>query len=109
MLEADSVEVTSTGETPTPVSVSAEEFASGANSARLNGLLVRVNSLSLESNAGTSWTMTGEPAGTLTVGNRLIGSLPSYPGGQVRITGIADTVSSGQLLPRLSTDIQKLV
>jgi hypothetical protein len=39
----------------------------------------------------------------------LIGSLPSYPGGQVRITGIADTLSSGQLLPRISADIQKLI
>ena len=76
VLEVDSVEVTSTGETPTPVNVTSEEFAAPANAAALNGLLVRVNSLSLTSNAVTSWLMTGEPSGALTVGNRLIGPCP---------------------------------
>jgi hypothetical protein len=45
---------------------------------------------------------------SITVGNRVIGTLPSgHTSGQTfsSIVGIADTLDSGQLLPRDSADI----
>lgn len=106
VLDVETEEVTSVGAMPTPVSLTAEELSLPANAAELNGLLVKVGELSQSGSTSTTWTMTGAP-GSFVVGDRLIGSLPSYPGGHVVITGIADTLASGELLPRSNADIQQ--
>jgi hypothetical protein len=109
-LEAESVEVTSTGPTPTPVSVTAEEFANSANAARFNGLLVTISTtLKLSTNNTTTWSMTGSPSGSLTIGNRIIGTLPSFPNETFfsPTIGIADTLDSGYLLPRSAPDLHE--
>jgi hypothetical protein len=102
-LAAEALTVTQAiGEVDTPVVVSATEFKETAKAAKLSGLLVSVAGLELLT-PGTTWEMS---AGVV-VGNRVIGTLSGHSSGQTfsSIVGIADTLDSGQLLPRDSADI----
>jgi hypothetical protein len=105
VLKAEALTVeAAAGEVFTPPTVTATELTATRRTP-LNGLLVRVAGLSLESGAGTStWAMSEGVA----VGDRLIGALPSaYLDGTSfsSITGIADSLGSGDLLPRAAGDI----
>jgi large repetitive protein len=93
------------GEAFAPYSVTAAEFTNAARANALDDLLVSIPTLVLESGSGSAaWSMSGGVA----VGGRLLaGGLPAaYPDGTEfsSITGIADTLGSGQLLPRSSGD-----
>jgi hypothetical protein len=109
ILEVASLSLLSTGEPTTPVTVTAAEFSNVAEDVPLNGLLVSLSSVTLSSNMTTTWSLIGSPSGSLTVGNRLIGTLPSYSPGTVfsPLIGIADTLDSGYLLPRTESDIHE--
>lgn len=106
-LDAEAVTLESAlGEVFTPYPTSAAEFTNVARAHALDGLLVSIPTLTLESGSGTStWTMSGG----VTIGSRLIvGGLPgAYPDGEEfsSITGTADTLGSRQLLPRSGGDI----
>jgi hypothetical protein len=108
VLEVTSLAVTQQNDTVTPVSAGVAEFES--HSAPIDGLLVTMNTtLKLESNNTSTWSMSASPSGSLTIGNRIIGTLPSFVTGTYfsPTIGIADTLDSGYLLPRVGEDLHE--
>ena len=99
-LVASAVDVIA-ADTATPYFVTAADLASTPG---LNGVLVSVDGLTLQAFDGDDWLMSDG----ITVGNHIIGTLPSFATGTqfARIRGIANLTGSTPVVrPRTAADI----